>query len=240
MDGSSHHSHRRRKKRSAGKLGLAGAATGVVGVVLVAMVIVLLRSTGNGGANTHVPGTDGAPAVNGGVVERVTAPRTGPPLHLRTPDGFAYDAAAARGGTGDRPLRTDKAPPPAGKTFAYIDYVLTNTGSQEALLDFPGDLFARRALVPANERARCMPQPGVAGDMCTLPNHSAVIGYLHDSKAPVEENGDQYMPPGASYLVRVATTEPVEKSLVGRRDLRLYVWDARYISDRRAVEVAFP
>jgi hypothetical protein len=237
MEGS-HHSHRRRKKHGAGKLGLAGAATGVVGVVLVAFAIVLLRSAGSGGANTHVP-PDGAPAVNGGAVGRVTPPRTGASLHLTTPDGFSYAAAAARGGTSDRPLRTVTAPPPAGKTYAYIDYVLTNARDEEALLDFPGDLFVRRALVPANVRARCMPQPGVSGDMCTLPNRSAVIGYLHGSKAPVEENGDQYMPPGASYLVRVATTQPVEQG-VGHRDLRMYVWDARYISDRRAVEVAFP
>jgi hypothetical protein len=229
MEGS-HHSHRRVKKRSAGKLGLAGAATGVVGVVLVALAIVLLRSTNSGDANTRAPDPDAG---------RVAPPRTGAPLHLTTPDGFTYDAAAARGGTNDRPLPTDTTPVPAGRTYAYIDYVLTNTGDQEALLDFPGDLFVRRALVPADIRARCMPQPGVRGDMCTLPNHSAVIGYLHGSEAPVEENGDQYMPARASYLVRVATTQPVEKS-VGQRDLGLYVWDARYISDRRAVEVAFP
>jgi hypothetical protein len=238
MEGS-HRSHRHRKKHSAGKLGLAGAATGVVGVLLVALAIVFLRSAGSGGANTNLPDTDGAPAVNGGAVGRVAPPRIGASLHLTTPDGFGYDAAAARGGTSDRPLLADTTPPPAGKTYAYIDYVLTNTRDQDALLDFPGDLFVRRTLVPANVRARCMPQPGVPGDMCTLPNHSAVIGYLHRSKAPVEENGDQYMPPGASYLVRVATTQPVEKN-VGQRDLRLYVWDARYISDRRAVEVAFP
>ncbi|HEU5157603.1 MAG TPA: hypothetical protein VFU43_11455 [Streptosporangiaceae bacterium] len=238
MEGS-HRSHRRRKKRSAGKLSLAGAATGVVGVMLVALVIVLLRSTGGGGANANVPDTDGAPAVNGGSVGRVQPPRTGRALHLTTPDGFAYDVAAVRGGTGDRPLRTDTTPPPAGKTYAFIDYVLTNTQGEASLLDFPGDLFVRRALVPANIRTRCMPQPGVRGDLCTLPNHSAVIGYLGRSKAPVEENGDQYMPPGASYLVRVATTQPVDKG-AAQRDLRLYVWDARYISDRRAVEVAFP
>ena len=238
MEGS-HHSHRRRKKHSAGKLGLAGAATGVAGVMLVAFAIVLLRSADSGDANTHLPGPNGAPAVNDGAVGWVAPPRTGASLHLTTPDGFSYDAAAARGGTSDRPMRTDGTPPPAGTTYAYIDYVLTNTRDEEALLDFPGDLFVRRALVPANVRARCMPQPGVSGDMCTLPNRSAVIGYLHGSKAPVEENGDQYMPPGASYIVRVATTQPVEQG-VGQRDLRMYVWDARYISDRRAVEVAFP
>jgi hypothetical protein len=235
----SHRSHRRRRKHGAGRFGLAGAATGVVGVVLVALAIVLLRSTGNGGANTRAPGTDGAPAGTGGAAQRIRAPRTGPALHLTTPDGFAYDVAAVRGGTTDKPLPTDTAPPPAGKTYAYIDYVLTNTQAAEDLLDFPGDLFVRRALVPANIRGRCMPQPGVPGDMCTLPNHSAVMGYIRGSKPPVDESGDQYMPPGAAYLVRVATTQPVDKD-TAQRDLRLFVWDARYISDRRAVEVAFP
>jgi len=235
----SHRSHRRRKKRSAGRLGLAGAATGVVGVVLVAVIIVVLRSTGSDGANTRAPHTDGAPAVSGGAVGQVRTPRTGSPLHLTTPDGFGYDVAAARGGTNDRPLESDTRRPPAGQTYAYVDYVLTNTRNQEDLVDFPADLFVRRALVPAQVRARCMPQPGVQGDMCTLPNHSAVIGYLNGSKAPIEESGDQYMPPGASYLVRVATTQPVEKG-AGLGDMRLYVWDARYISDRRAVEVPFP
>lgn len=235
----SHRSHRRTRKHGAGKLSLAGAATGVVGVVLVALVIVMLRSTGNGGANTRAPGTDGAPAVTGGAVQGIRAPRTGQPLHLTTPDGFTYAVAAARGGTADKPLPTDTTPPPAGKTYAYIDYVLTNTQNGEDLLDFPGDLFVRRALVPAAIRNRCMPQPGVPGDMCTLPNHSAVMGYIGGSKPPVDESGDEYMPPGASYLVRVATTQPVDKS-TAQRDLRLFVWDARYISDRRAVEVAFP
>jgi hypothetical protein len=237
MEGS-HRSHRRHKKRSAGKLSLAGAATGVVGVVLVAAIIVLLRSIGSGGANTRAPDSGGA-AVNGGAIGAARTPRTGAPLHLTTPDGFAYDVAAVRGGTSDRPLRSDATPPPAGQTYAYIDYVLTNTQQQESLLDFPGDLFVRRALVPANIRARCMPQPGVSGDMCTLPNHSAVIGYLNGCKPPVEENGDDYLPPGASYLVRVATTTAVDE-VTGARDMRLYVWDARYISDRRAVEIPFP
>jgi hypothetical protein len=235
----SHGSHRRRKKRSAGKLSLAGAVTGVAGVILVAFAIVVLRSAGSGGANTRVPGTEGAPAVTGGAVERLQAPRTGPGLHLRSPDGFAYDVAAVRGGTSDRPLRANTTPPPPGRTYAYIDYVLTNTQDQEGLLDFPGDLFVRRTFVPANSRRRCMPQPGVPGDMCTLPNHSAVIGYLNGSKPPIEETGDQYMPPGASYLIRVATTQPVERG-AEQRDLQMYVWDARYISDRRAVEAAFP
>jgi len=75
--------------------------------------------------------------------------------------------------------------------------------------------------------------------MCTLPNHSAVIGYLNGSVAPISQDGDQYMPPGASYLVRVATDLPVSTKLK-QTDMNLYIWDARYISDRKAVLIAFP
>lgn len=233
-------SHRRRKKRSAGRLGLAGAATGVIAVVLVAVAVVLLRSIGgNGSPAVQAPGQDGAPAVQGGLAGPKPAPKTGPGLHLTTPDGYSYTLAAASGGTNEQPLAAGQAPLPAGQTYAYIDYVLTNTGADKELLDFPGDLFVQRAQVPAAARSRCMPQPGVRGDMCTLPNHSAVIGFLDGSKAPVEDSGDQYMPRGASYLVRVATTLPVERTAT-QRDLNLYVWDARYISDRRAVPVPFP
>jgi hypothetical protein len=234
-----HRSHRHRKKSSAGKLGLAGAATGVVGVMLVAIIIVMLRSTGSGDAGTQTPGDDGAPSVHGGLARPVKTPRTGPALPLRTPDGFSYSVAAARGGTSDQPLPTEGEPLSVGTTYAYIDYVLTNTGGQQALLDFPGDLFAQRSQVPANARARCMPQPGVPGSMCTLPNRSAVIGYLNGSKPPIEDSGDQYIPPRASYLIRVATSLPVNEGLQ-QSDVNLFVWDARYISDRRAVPVDFP
>jgi hypothetical protein len=235
----SHRSHRHRKKKSAGKLGLAGAATGVFGVMLVAVAIVLLRSADSGGAGTKAPGEDGAPSVHGGLAGPVRTPPTGPPLRLRTPEGFGYSVAAVHGATNDQPFPTGHSPLPAGSTYAYVDYVLTNTGNQQVLLDFPGDMFVRRDQVPAAARARCMPQPGVPGSMCTLPNHSAVIGYVNGSKPPIVDSGDQYMPPGAAYLVRVATTMPVVKGLQ-QSGMNLFVWDARYISDRRAVEVPFP
>jgi hypothetical protein len=218
---------------------LAGAAAGVAGILLVAIAVILLRSPGSGGAGTKAPGTGGAPAVNGALAGPARTPKTGPALALRTPEGFRYTVAAAHGATNDQPLPAGHRPPRAGTTYAYIDYVLTNTHGDEVLLDFPGDLFVRRAQVPEAARARCMPQPGVPGDMCTLPNQSSVIGYLRGSKPPVEDSGDQYMPAGASYLVRVATTMPVVKGL-RQSEMMLFVWDARYISDRRAVEVAFP
>jgi hypothetical protein len=235
----SRRSHRHRKKRSAGKLGLAGAATGVAGVMLVAVAIVLLRPADSGGAGTQGPGDEGAPSVHGDLAGPARTPRTGRPLRLHTPEGFGYTVAAAHGATNDQPLPTGHSPLSPGTTYAYVDYVLTNTQGQQVLLDFPGDLFVRRAEVPAAARRRCMPQPGVPGGMCTLPNHSAVIGYLDGSKPPVEDSGDRYMPPGASYLVRVATTMPVAKG-IRQSGMRLFVWNARYISDRRAVEAPFP
>jgi hypothetical protein len=47
------------------------------------------------------------------------------------------------------------------------------------------------------------------------------------------------MPAGASYLVRVATDLPVSTDLT-QGEMNLYIWDARYISDRKAVLLAFP
>jgi hypothetical protein len=229
-----HRSHRRSKKRNAGKLGLAGAVTGVAGVAVMAVAIAIMRPDG-GGADAQAGGRNGAPAVEG----RVKAPKTGALLSLRTPDGFGYSIGAARGGIGDRPLPGTSTPPPSGTTYAYIDYVLTNTQTRRALLDFPGDLFVQRSLVPENVRGRCMPQAGTPEDTCTLPNHSAVIGYLGDARAPIEDSGDQYMPPRASYLVRVATDLPVEQGLT-QQEIGLYVWDARFTSDRRAIKAAFP
>ncbi|HEY7489228.1 MAG TPA: hypothetical protein VH912_32625 [Streptosporangiaceae bacterium] len=208
--------------------------------MLISAAIVLLRSTGGGHSpSLQGPGEDGAPAVQGGLAGPVPAPKAGPALRLTTPDGYSYTVRAVRGGTNEQPLPAGHSPLPAGQTYAYIDYLITNTGSDKALLDFPGDLFVQRRQVPAAARVRCMPQPGVQGDMCTLPNHSAVTGYLNGSKPPIEDSGDQYMPPGASYLVRVATTMPVERTAT-QNDLHLYIWDARYISDRRAVGVDFP
>jgi hypothetical protein len=93
--------------------------------------------------------------------------------------------------------------------------------------------------VPASVLAtnRCMPQPGAPSDMCTLPDHTDVIDTLGSPK-PRSEDGDQYIPAGASYLVRVATDMPVGTS-TGQDDLGLFVWNPRFAHDRRAVAVPF-
>lgn len=74
--------------------------------------------------------------------------------------------------------------------------------------------------------------------MCTLPNHSKVTARLNGSKPPFNDNGDTMMPAGASYLVRIAVDLPVKQSL-SADDLKLFVWDARYTSDRKGIALSF-
>jgi hypothetical protein len=234
-------SHRRRSKKSnAGRIGFAGALVGALGIVVVAVVIIFLRP-GRHDAPSPVSagaGQDVSAGSSGGA-KAVAAPKTGPTLSIANTDGYDYTIAAARGGTNNKPLPGTGTPPPDGAGYAYADYVLTNTGQKPALLDFPADLFVQRTGVAGGAQARCMPQPGTLPDMCTLPNHSAIIGYLNGSRGPSTQDGDQYMPAGASYLIRVATDLPVRTDL-GQSQMNLYIWDARYISDRKAVLVAFP
>lgn len=181
----------------------------------------------------------GSPASATTATRGKKAPRTGPSLRVTTPEGYAYSLGAIKSGTDSHPL-SDTSPGPPGSTFAYADYVLTNVRSEPALLDFPADLFTRRSKVSSAYGQRCMPQPGAESDMCTLPNHSKIIGYLDDSKPPTKtDGGDAYMPPGASYIIRVATDLPVQSSLKPE-DMKLYVWNVRYRPDRKATEVAFP
>ncbi|GAA2575911.1 hypothetical protein SMC26_12720 [Actinomadura fulvescens] len=228
-----HRSHRRRKKSSAGKVGLAGALTGAVGIAAVAVGMLVLRPGSDGEA-------DAPPALSGqsGAPEATPAPKVGPALSITTPEGYAYSLAAAKAGVDSKPL-SDSTPAPSGSTYAYAEYVITNTQKRPVLLDFPADLFLPRAHVPKAARERCMPQVGVPDDMCTLPNHSKVTARLDDSQAPVQDGGDTLIPPGASYLVRVATDLVVDEDL-DTTDIKLYVWNARYTSDRKGVELALP
>jgi hypothetical protein len=203
----------------------------VIGIAAIAGAIVFLRPdspAGNreaGGSGAGGPGS-------------VPSPATGAPLSLSTPEGYGYGLAAVKAGTSATPLEGAK-PPGKGQTYAYADYVITNTQQRPALLDYPADLFMPLAQVPESERSRCMPQPGTPEDMCTLPNRSQITARVGDSKPPVTEGADKMIPPGASYLVRIATDLPVNDTLQAK-DLKLYVWNARYTSDRKGIEMAFP
>ncbi|WP_433231073.1 hypothetical protein [Actinomadura formosensis] len=230
-------SHRRRKKAGAGRLGLAAAVAGAVGIAAVATGIVILRPGADGGEGSAQPtlASQGDSAKAGSAVP---SPQAGPPVDFTTPEGYGYSLAAVRAGTDRQPLGATKAPP-SGTTYAYADYVLTNSQRRPVLLDFPADLFMPKAQVPESARERCMPQAGIPDDMCTLPNHSEVTARVEGAKAPVEENGSMMMPGGASYVVRIASDLPVNEDL-SADDLRLYVWSARYANDSKGIRLAFP
>jgi hypothetical protein len=241
----SHHSHRRQKQtRHAAPLGISGGVTGVLGVGAVAGLIVVVRAHGDHTAPTprtvavRTSATTVNRALSGGGVRSLAQLKTGTKLDVSTPDGFSYSLAAVKAGTSDRPLASTKTAPPNGATLGYIDYVITNTGTAPALLDFPADLFVKRSLTAGTGKNRCMPQPGAPADMCTLPDHTDVVNTL-GFPPPRTEDDDQYIPAGASYLVRVATDLPVSTS-TGTHDLGLYVWNPRFTPDRRAVEVPIP
>ncbi|HLV73253.1 hypothetical protein FHX41_4054 [Actinomadura hallensis] len=229
--------HRRRRKARAGRLGLAGALTGAVGIAAVAAAIVVIRPSGDSGEEPARPSLTG----QGSTVAKepsVPAPRTGPPINFTTPEGYGYSLAAVKAGTGPRPLGPTKAPP-SGTTYAYADYVLTNNQRRPVLLDYPADLFMPKAQVPSSAQARCMPQVGIPDDMCTLPNNSRIRARVDGSEPPVDEDGTMMIPAGASYVVRIASELPVKEG-VSADDLRLFVWNARYTSDRKGIELAFP
>ncbi|WP_067830726.1 hypothetical protein [Actinomadura kijaniata] len=232
----SYRSHRRRKKSKAGRLGLAGALTGAVGIAAVAAGIVLMRPDDRR-TGTAIGQAGGGEAAT---PSATAAPPTGPVLSLTTPEGYGYGLAAVKAGTDEKPLATSEATAD-GKTFAYADYVLTNTGRRPALLPnvSAADLFVPASQVPDGAKERCMPQAGVPSHMCTLPNHSKVLARLDGSRPPFRDGADTMIPGGASYLVRVATDLPVKDGLEAG-DIRLYVWDARYTPERKGIEVAFP
>jgi hypothetical protein len=240
----SNHSHRRQKQaRNAARVGIAGGVTGVLGVAAIAGLVVV-RTHHDQTASTpravaaRTKTTSHVRAATG--VRSLSELKTGTRLDVSTPDGYSYSLAAVKGGTSGRPLASTTVHPPHGTTLGYADYVITNTGSDPALLDFPADLFVKRSLVPTSvlDKNRCMPQPGAPADMCTLPDHTDVVNTLGFAP-PRSEDEDQYIPPGATYLVRVATDMPVDTS-VTQHDLGLYVWNSRFVPDRRAIEVPFP
>ncbi|MGP4027727.1 hypothetical protein [Actinomadura sp. 3N407] len=227
----------RRKKRNAGRLGLAGALTGAVGIAAVATVIVVVRPGGDPGGEAARPTLAGQGSA-APVKSSVPAPETGPPVGFTTPEGYGYSLAAVKAGTDGRPLGATE-PPPSGTTYAYADYVLANSQRRPVLLDYPVDLFMPKAQVPASAQERCMPQAGIPDDMCTLPNHSEITARVDGSKPPIDENGTMMIPAGASYVVRIASDLPVNDD-VSAGDLQLYVWNARYTSDRKGIGLAFP
>ena len=226
MPGSHRVYHRRASKSRAAKLGLAGAVAGAltVGGITAAVVVLGPHPSGRG---HPILGTAGDTADGNAAPSRMPAPipvgtaaPAGPVLSVTTPDDYRYSMAAVTAGTRE---------PVAGSVRAYADYVLSNTQNRPILVDFPADLFIRRAMVPKAGQSRCMP----------LPDQAQIVLRLRNSAEPIVNGADTFIPPGASYLVRVTTDLPVKKKAT-RGDMKLYVWNVRFTADRKAVEVAFP
>jgi hypothetical protein len=240
MSGSHHFYPRRKRKSNAAWLGLAGALGGAIMVGAVIVGVFVFRPDVVGQVHPAVdPAGASAPGGDPTSIPAGTAPPAGWPLEVTTPDGYRYSMAAVAAGTRDRPTAGTGTPSPPGSIYAYADYVLSNPQNRPILLDFPVDLFIKRAMVPESALSRCMPQPGVPGDMCTLPNQAQIVQRLRGSGTPIIKGADTFIPPGASYLVRVVTDLPVKKE-AGQEDMTLYVWDVRFTTDRKAIEVGFP
>jgi len=209
---------------------LGGGATAAVALLIAGV----LAWSGSGGSGSPPP----IRTMTGTEATQRDTPKTGPPLTVTTATGDTYTVAAAAGGTDDAP----RTPPPTGHAYASVDYVLSNALDRQVLLDLtnlPGDLFIRRSLVPVSEQPVCMTQAGVPGNMCTLSDTSRIIGYLAGSKPPVQQEGDLYMPPHASYLIRISTDSALSDQ-IRQQDVGLYVWRAYYITDQQAHHLPFP
>ncbi|SEG80492.1 hypothetical protein SAMN04489712_11391 [Thermomonospora echinospora] len=211
---------------------VASVLTTVLGLVTAAGLLVVLRTGGFSG-HTVAKVEHGSTALR-----QVPRPVTGRPLTVVTPEGDRYTVAAVRGATGQAPLSGLPAPPP-GKGYAFIDYVLTNPHRRPVLLEFPPNVFLRRAVVPADFAERCVFRVGAPEDVCDLPGRTRVIARLRGSAGLLRQDADTYMAPGASYLVRTVADAPVPDS-ADRRDMGLYVWEVRFTQDRIARYVPFP
>lgn len=213
---------RRKPKKNTGLIALAGIlVTSLVVVAIAAAVYVLGSSSDPSDAVNSSPtgtGTD-----DSGDVTTNSPKGGGPQMTLKSADGFDYSMIALDGKVADG--------------TAYIDYVLTNASDREALLEEPGDLFITKSLV--SEPARCMPQVGADPTMCSVPNTTRIVSMIGTSKPPVTRDGDQFMPPRAAYRLRVTSDIAIDPSAT-RQNLHLYVWDVRFIGDRRAHLVALP
>ncbi|MBA8955708.1 hypothetical protein ACFQU9_35800 [Actinomadura namibiensis] len=218
-----------------------GRRNGIVAAAAIATAAVLVT-----GGLLLMPGSDesGGPAPRAGgeatsSPARAKLPRAGRPLEVGTADGSRYRIAAVGVGTAAGAAPQSGSQAQAGGRRAYVEYVLSNPSRQKALLDFPGDVFVRRALLPSASRARCVWQTGVPEDMCTPPIKSEVVRPLAGGPLLAGDGDDRYLPPGGAYLVRATVDVPVLKGLKAR-DLRLYVWKKLYVEDQVARRAPFP
>ncbi|MBE1533510.1 hypothetical protein [Actinomadura algeriensis] len=223
----------RAERPRSGKGRRAGfVAAGVVALAgLVMGGVVLSSSTREGDAGSAALG--GAERPNGSA--SAALPLAGTPVEVGTADGSRYRIAAVTAGVHDEAMSSA----PSGRSYPYIEYILTNPKDEKVLLDFPGDVFVTARLVAADARGRCMPQAGVPEDMCTPPTKSRVVKSLAGGDLLPGAGGDKWMPPGSSYMVRATVSVPVDRR-IGRTDMGLYIWKQLYVSDQLAKPAPFP
>ncbi|MFC4913366.1 hypothetical protein [Actinomadura gamaensis] len=230
-----HRIRREQRGRSGRRKGLLIGAGALVAAAAAAGALLLIPGSDGkeGGADISSAGGDQAPSAQSG-----TMPRTGTPVTVGTTDGSKYQLAAVDSGAGDG-ASTQQTTAPSGYGFGYIEYVLSNPTDKKVLLDFPGDVFVKRALVESSARGRCMPQAGTPEDMCTPPTHSDVVRSLRGGRLVAGDGDDKYMPPGSAYLVRATVDVPIQKELKAG-DLRLFIWKQLYMNDQTAKEAPLP
>ncbi|TDD29749.1 hypothetical protein E1287_30355 [Actinomadura sp. KC06] len=231
--GSRRRARQGKTRRTGGRRGGRGGLVAAGVLVLAGLITVgLVLTRGSGDGDTANRPAAGAPGPD------VPLPRAGKAIEVGTADGAKYRIAAVSSGVADGVVTTFQSPP-SGTSFAYVEYLLTNPTNQKVLLDFPGDVFVKRALVAPDAQGRCMPQAGVPEDMCTPPTKSRVVRRLTGGEPIPGEGGDTYMPPGATYMVRATVDVPVQRE-ISRKDMGLYVWKQLYMADQLAKQAPFP
>lgn len=229
----SHRVRHRREVRRARRFRLVAAV--LLGLVVVVAGALAVWQWGGGSSGG---GGSGGVTTSGGL-PRLARPPAGRTLTVGTPEGYAYTIEGVSTGT------TDDEPPPTtgaspGGRRGYADYLLTNSGKRDALLDFPPSLFMRVERVPAEVKPKCGDRAGENRELCEVPSHGRLVGLIADSKPLVKDDvGGTFLPPGSSCLIRVVTDFPVARD-VAPSDLRLYVLNVRFTGDRIPRQVYFP
>ena len=203
--------HRARSaKKKPGKTLPAVIATAVT-VVAIGVVVFLVRP----GGETANPASQDAPAAS-------STPRTGTQLGFTSTEDFAYSLGAIKAGLD------------SGR-HAYIEYLVANTSGRTAPFEAPGQLFL---LKEESGSEACVDQEGTEVGLCSPPTESEIVGFVGDAR-PSPDGVDQYMPAGASFIVRVTTKDPVAET-ADVANLRLYVWDVRFVRNRIAQGLPLP
>lgn len=203
-------SARSRRKKNSGKA-LPTVIAAAVAVVAIGVTVFLVR-----------PGAETAAPAGGDLPAAASTPRTGTPLEFTNTEDFSYSFGAIKAG-----LDSDRR--------AYIEYLVTNTSGRTAPFEAPGQLFLRKEEAGTET---CAPQEGVDEGLCTPPTRSELVGVVGDAQ-PSPDGVDQYMPEGAAFIVRVTTDDPLAEG-ADAANLKLYVWDVRFVENRIAQGIPLP